>query len=122
MSEPRDKSLHVLINGEQIGLLNQNPHGQLSFRYEESWWQRGDATPLSLSMPTGGRDYPNRVVEPFLRGLLPDNESVLRRWGQRFGVPWNSPFALLRNVGEDVARRPARAREEPARGDGTGQH
>lgn len=39
----------------------------------------------------------------YLRGLLPDNENVLRRWGSRFSVPWNSPFAHLRNVGQDVA-------------------
>lgn len=84
-------------------MLEQGPHGQLSFRYKESWRERRDATPLSLSMPISGRDHSNAVVEPFLRGLLPDNENVLRRWGRRFGVPWNSPFAQLRNVGEDVA-------------------
>jgi serine/threonine-protein kinase HipA len=95
--------LHVLINSEQIGLLEQGPHGQLSFRYEESWRQRRDATPLSLSMPISGREHPHAVVEPFLRGLLPDNENVLRRWGRHSGVPWNSPFAHLRAVGEDVA-------------------
>ncbi|MDP9094575.1 MAG: type II toxin-antitoxin system HipA family toxin [Actinomycetota bacterium] len=103
MTEPKDKWLHVLINAEQIGVLEQGPHGRLSFRYEESWRERRDATPLSLSMPVSGREHSNAVVEPFLRGLLPDNENVLRRWGRRFGVPWNSPFAQLRNVGEDVA-------------------
>ena len=103
MTQPTDKSLRVLINAEQIGVLEQGPHGQLSFRYEESWRERRDATPLSLSIPISGREHPNAVVEPFLRGLLPDNENVLRRWGRRFGVPWNSPFAHLRNVGEDVA-------------------
>jgi serine/threonine-protein kinase HipA len=103
VTEPQDKQLYVLINGERIGLLTQNPHGQLSFRYEESWRRQRGATPLSLSMPLSRREHPNSVVEPWLRGLLPDNENVLRRWGRRFGVPWNSPFAQLRNVGEDVA-------------------
>lgn len=103
MNAPEDKTLHVLINGEQIGVLTQDPHGQLAFRYEESWRQRRDATPLSLSMPISSRDHPNAFVEPFVRGLLPDNDNVLARWARRFGVPWNSPFALLRHVGEDVA-------------------
>jgi serine/threonine-protein kinase HipA len=103
MTEPRDKSLYVLINSERVGVVSQGPSGKLSFRYEESWRQRREATPLSLSMPVSRREHPNAVVEPYLRGLLPDNENVLKRWGRRFGVPWNSPFAHLRNVGEDVA-------------------
>jgi serine/threonine-protein kinase HipA len=103
VTEPKDESLQVLINTEQIGVLTQGPHGQLSFRYKESWRERRYATPLSLSMPMSSRDHTNAVLEPFLRGLLPDNENVLRRWGRRFAVPWNSPFAQLRNVGEDVA-------------------
>jgi serine/threonine-protein kinase HipA len=103
VTEPEDRILHVLINGEQLGVLEQDPHGQLSFRYEDSWREGRDSTPLSLSMPIAAREHPNSVVEPFLRGLLPDNEDVLQRWGRRFGVRWNSPFALLRHVGEDVA-------------------
>lgn len=103
MSEPKERSLAVLVNGVHIGTLSQDSHRQLSFAYDEDYRSRRNATPLSLSMPIARRAHGNNVVEPYLRGLLPDNENVLRRWGSRFGVPWNSPFAHLRNVGEDVA-------------------
>jgi len=103
MSELREKALVVLLNGTHAGTLEQDPHGRLSFTYDTAYRERPGATPLSLSMPLVQRTHGNGVVEPYLRGLLPDNESVLRRWGTRFGVPWNSPFAQLRNVGEDVA-------------------
>ena len=103
MSEPKERTLAVLLNSERIGALDQDPHGQLSFTYNENYRRRRNATPLSLSMPLARRTHRNDMVEPYLRGLLPDNENVLRRWGSRFGVPWNSPFAHLRNVGEDVA-------------------
>ena len=42
-------------------------------------------------------------MSAFLWGLLPDNEVVLRRWGQRFQVSPRSAFALIANVGEDCA-------------------
>ncbi|HVU90745.1 MAG TPA: HipA N-terminal domain-containing protein, partial [Jatrophihabitans sp.] len=102
MNEPKERTLAVLLNSVRIGTLDQDPHGQLSFTYDEDYRRRRNATPLSLSMPIARRTHGNNVVEPYLRGLLPDNEDVLRRWGSRFGVPWNSPFAHLRNVGEDV--------------------
>lgn len=107
MTAPPEKSLIVLIGAARIGTLEQNPHGRLSFSYDDAYRHRSDLpggpTPLSLSMPLARRTHGNEVVEPYLRGLLPDNENVLRRWGKRFGIPWNSPFAHLRNVGEDVA-------------------
>lgn len=105
MTDLQEKSLTVLIGGTRIGTLEQNPSGQLSFSYDDDYRLQlgGDSTPLSLSMPLARRTHGNDVVEPYLRGLLPDNENVLRRWGTRFGIPWNSPFAHLRNVGEDVA-------------------
>lgn len=103
MSGPAEKTLIVLLNSAPIGTLDQDRHGQLSFSYDEDYRHHRNATPLSLSMPLARREHGNNVVEPYLRGLLPDNENVLRRWGSRFAVPWNNPFAQLRNVGEDVA-------------------
>ncbi|MEO9240165.1 MAG: HipA domain-containing protein, partial [Jatrophihabitantaceae bacterium] len=103
MPDPQDKRLIVLINRAPAGVLEQDPHGRLSFSYHENYRAHRSPTPLSLSMPLALRSHANDVVEPYLRGLLPDNENVLRRWGARFGVPWNSPFAQLRHVGEDVA-------------------
>jgi serine/threonine-protein kinase HipA len=38
-----------------------------------------------------------------LWGLLPDNEVVLQRWGQKFRVSPLNPFRLIENIGEDCA-------------------
>lgn len=98
-----EKVLVVLVNGRTVGRLGQDTHGQLSFTYDDSWRELNGATPLSLSMPLSERRHGNRTVDPFLRGLLPDSENVLQRWGRRFSVSANSPFGLLSYVGEDVA-------------------
>jgi serine/threonine-protein kinase HipA len=77
----------VLLNGGHIGTLDQDPHGQLSFAYDESYrrWRGSTPLSLSLSMPLPQRTHGNDVVEPYLRGLLPDNENVLRQLGRAPG-------------------------------------
>ncbi|MFZ6003924.1 MAG: type II toxin-antitoxin system HipA family toxin [Actinomycetota bacterium] len=99
--KPGDE-LAILWNGERAGTLRRH-RSRLSLTYEESWRLRDDATPMSLSMPLAAREHPHRVVEPFLWGLLPDNDAVLRRWGRDFQVATSHPFGLLANVGEDLA-------------------
>jgi serine/threonine-protein kinase HipA len=98
-----DKQLIVLFDSVTAGRLIQNNHGRLSFAYDDDYRRRDDATPLSLSMPLSRVRHDHAVVDPFVRGLLPDSEAVLERWGRRFGVSANSPFALISHVGEDVA-------------------
>ncbi len=49
-----------------------------------------------LRMPCRRRTFP-------VGGLLPDNNEILRRWGQRFHVSPRNPFRLLTHVGEDCA-------------------
>ena len=97
------KRLELVLDGIHAGQLRQDEHGRLSLVYDDDYRRRDDATPLSLSMPLSRARYEHRTVDPFLRGLLPDSEAVLQRWGRRFAVSANSPFALLSHVGEDVA-------------------
>ncbi len=96
-----DKRLLVLIEGEFAGELVQDPSGRMHFSYETS--RPRAATPLSLSMPTVVSRHEHRAVRPFVEGLLPDNERVLQRWRQQFDITSRHPFALLKEVGEDVA-------------------
>jgi len=44
-----------------------------------------------------------RKIEPFLWGLLPDNEIVLGQWARKFHVSPRNVFGLVANVGEDCA-------------------
>jgi serine/threonine-protein kinase HipA len=110
MADPRH--LSVLMDGVQIGDLVQEASGQLVFTYNEAWRASRRTTPLSLSLPLARAEHRHRAVDPYLRGLLPDNQDVLDRWGRRYGVSPNNPFALLRHVGEDVAGAAQFVRDE----------
>ena len=99
---PAREELSLRCNGEPAGTLRRARGGQLSLTYLDAWRQRDDATPLSLSMPLAGREHRDRVVEPFLWGLLPDNDAVLARWARDFQVSASHPFGLLTHVGEDL--------------------
>jgi len=93
----------VLLEGRVVAHLVQDQHGSYQLTYAESWRDDPAAYPLSLSMPLATGVHADALVRPFLAGLLPDNDAVLRAWGRRFGVSPRNPLALLRNMGEDCA-------------------
>ena len=96
-----EKVLHVLMHGQPMGRLVAKGN-TVSFHYEDSWLDRPDNFPLSLSMPLSAKDHDNRVVSPYLWNLLPDSDEILRTWARNFGVKKNA-FALLSHTGEDLA-------------------
>lgn len=116
-SQSRDERiLVVLMNGTALGEVYQDRSGGVRLRYDEAYAATPGAVPLSLSMPVVAQRHKNSVLAPWLRNLLPDRPEVLARWGREFRVTDQSVFALLRHVGEDVARaaqfvRPERAAE-----------
>jgi serine/threonine-protein kinase HipA len=95
--------LVVLLGGKAIGRSHQDARGRLKLVYDQDWREAPDAYPLSLSMPLTAKEHGSGTVESFLWGLLPDNEIVLQRWGQRFQVSPRNAFALISHVGEDCA-------------------
>ncbi|HME86233.1 MAG TPA: HipA N-terminal domain-containing protein, partial [Roseiarcus sp.] len=95
--------LVVVLAGREIGRVLRDNRGRLTFVYAEDWRQTRGAYPLSLSMPLAAAEHGHKPVEAFLWNLLPDNDAVLARWGQRFKVSPRNPFALLSHVGEDCA-------------------
>lgn len=96
-------NLVVLLNGEQMGLLQQDARGRLAFSYTAGWLARDLPVPLSLSLPVLPVTWKGSPLENWLWGLLPDNEEILRRWAQQFQVSPRNVFALLAELGEDVA-------------------
>jgi serine/threonine-protein kinase HipA len=94
--------LVVLLDGVVMGHLTADGARRVSFSYSDGWMRQADATPLSTSMPVAGRSAPHRVVEPFLRGLLPDDDDVVRRWARSAGVSSASILDVLAEVGEDL--------------------
>jgi serine/threonine-protein kinase HipA len=96
-------SLGVVMNGNVIGHVTRDTSGRVAFEYDDSWRHMRDAIPLSLSMPLTRARHGHDVVDPFLWGLLPDNEKILARWGTRFHVSARDAYGLLAHVGEDCA-------------------
>lgn len=96
------ESLLVLLHGKHIAELTRDGQ-RLALTYTDSHTRRPDATPISVSMPTSTRTHNTKTVEPWLWGLLPDNDRVLQRWAREFQVSPRNVFALLRHVGEDCA-------------------
>jgi serine/threonine-protein kinase HipA len=93
--------LAVIFGDRVAGTLTRLRGGRLRFDYADGY---GTGSPLSLSMPVQVRSHANGVVVPWLWGLLPDNEAVLRRWARQFHASAASPFSLLSTpVGEDCA-------------------
>jgi serine/threonine-protein kinase HipA len=54
-------------------------------------------------MPLALERHGNDRIDPFLWGLLPDNEIVLGQWANRFHVSARNAFGLIGAVGEDCA-------------------
>jgi serine/threonine-protein kinase HipA len=94
--------LIALLDGREVGTVTHKG-GRLSFTYSESWLSNPNAYPLSLSMPLGSITHGHKRIEPFLWGLLPDNERVLQSWGKEFHVSPRNVFRLIEHVGEDCA-------------------
>ncbi len=94
--------LIAIVEGLVMGEV-RHEGGRLGFHYDMEWSHRPSAFPMSLSMPFVVRDHDHSETEAFLWGLLPDNEVVLQRWGQRFRVSPRNPFRLIEHVGEDCA-------------------
>jgi serine/threonine-protein kinase HipA len=97
-------SLLVILDDVVAGTLTRLSRGRLRFDYEAAYQQERGHTPLSLSMPVQVTSHPHQVISPWLWGLLPDSEAVLRRWARGFHVSPSSAFSLLTTpVGEDCA-------------------
>jgi len=96
------EQLFAMVDGQHIATLFLNGH-ELRFEYQQSWLQNMEAYPLSLSLPLHGGEASSTTIENVLWNLLPDNDALLKRWGQRFHVSPRNVFALLTHVGEDCA-------------------
>lgn len=94
------KELIVLLNQEIIGVLAQNDHGTRSFTYLEG----SDPTlEVSLALPYRAAPYKQRIVDPFINGLLPEGLGVREALGKAFEVSPENPFGLLEHIGLECA-------------------
>lgn len=95
--------LSVYLDGIHAGMLRQSTGGNTTFHYDDEYRYRRGVTPLSLSMPLTRRDHPNRVVLPFLQGLLPDSPTKLDQLAAEHHTSARNAFGILAHVGRDSA-------------------
>ena len=93
--------LVVVADRRIMGEVQRDRRGRLMLVYDDDWRSTDEAYPLSLSMPLVVGEHEHARIEPWLWGLLPDNDAILARWGQKFHVSPRNAFALLGAVGED---------------------
>lgn len=97
MRSPILAELFVTIQGETAGKVRQHENGALTFAYLPVY----QGVPLSLSMPLANKEYGDKIVRPYLFGLVPDNYYLRRALGREFNVSADNPFALLAHIGKD---------------------
>jgi serine/threonine-protein kinase HipA len=84
-----EPELVALVENREMGRVRRDRNGRLSFAYAEDWRTAADAFPLSLSMPLALGEHGHAKIDPYLWGLLPDNEQVFGQVGtqvSRFGA------------------------------------
>jgi serine/threonine-protein kinase HipA len=97
------QELVAFLDGRETGRVVRDERGRLSFTYNEPWRTAAAAYPLSISMPLALAEHSHAKIDPFLWGLLPDNEMVLDHWARKFHVSARNAFGLIACVGEDCA-------------------
>lgn len=95
------KELVALAGSREVGRVHRDSHGKLSFAYEDEWRGDPEAFPISVSMPLALAEHGNAKIDPYLWGLLPDNEQILDKWGRKYHVSARNAFGLVSHVGED---------------------
>lgn len=97
MNKSHESKLAVLIGNTRCGTLTEARTGSLEFKYDPDYC----GIPLSVSMPVGLAAYGDRIVRPYLMGLLPDEEQTRAAIGAKYGISGDNPFRLLARIGRD---------------------
>ena len=84
-SDTASDTLIVILEARPIGRVQRTTRG-LRLVYDDGYLDAPNATLLSAAMAAPIREHTDRVVTPWLWGLLPDNADVLTRWAREFGV------------------------------------
>jgi len=93
--------LYIYMNGYEVGEYIQSGSGAQEFSYFDTWLERSNAIPISISMPLTDRNHKGPAVYNYFDNLLPDSMEIRNRIQARFGARTNQPFDLLANIGRD---------------------
>lgn len=101
MSTAKD-SLDVWIGDRLAGAIHVNSNAELDFAYDPSYRSKGDATPLSISLPLARSEHPQRLVRNFFEALLPEQGAAREQIELESGVSRTNVFGLLAYAGRDL--------------------
>ena len=94
--------LSVYYDEQEIGSLQLNGEGFISFRYDEVWCNSDNSFPISQSLPLSGNYKKGISDHRFFTNLLPEaaaRSAVCRR----LGISIDNDFALLAAIGGECA-------------------
>lgn len=96
------KTLDVYLHRHLSGHLIQDDHGELGFKYAESWLNHPTAIPLSHSLPLRTESFDRHECRGFFGGILPE-ESKREIIARNLGISPRNDFAMLEQIGGECA-------------------
>lgn len=93
--------LNILINGLEVGRLEKEANGAVSFQYEPGWLDWPNRFPISLSLPLQRAAWRGAAVNAVFDNLLPDNPAVRKQVAEKTGARGTDPYSLLEEIGRD---------------------
>lgn len=96
------RRLSVWWDGQVVGTLQVNQHGQMRFTYAPGWLADPSRPAISFSLPKQDQAFTQRQCRPFFAGLLPE-EAQRDVIAGAIGISKGNDFAFLEALGGDVA-------------------
>ena len=96
------KTLDVYLHRHLSGHLIQDDHGELGFKYAESWLNDPTAIPLSHSLPLRTEPFDRHECRGFFGGILPE-EGKREIIARNLGISPRNDFAMLEQIGGECA-------------------
>jgi serine/threonine-protein kinase HipA len=97
----RNTPLRVFLQQFEVGLLEKNPSGAVSFKYDAAWLRKETAIPVSLSLPLREDSFRGAPVQAVFENLLPDSEHLRRAVAEKVGASGTDAYSLLSRIGRD---------------------
>ncbi|MHC1727755.1 MAG: type II toxin-antitoxin system HipA family toxin [Syntrophobacteraceae bacterium] len=96
------KTLDVYLCDDLVGRLLQDDHGDLAFRYADSWLESAAAIPLSQSLPLEEKSFRRKQCRGFFAGVLPE-QSMREIIARNLGISAKNDFKMLEQIGGECA-------------------
>jgi serine/threonine-protein kinase HipA len=97
------RTLSLWANGRRVGRWTLPARGDMELQYDPAWVEDVAGRPISLSLPFTPANQPHKgdKVRFYFDNLLPNNDEIRKRVGQRFRTDSTDPFDLLAAIGRD---------------------